>query len=134
MDKQVRILAIIRIAMGAMGALAAIVCLLVFGSIAGVVGAVAVPQDPDAMVAVWILSLIGGLIFLLVVLLSIPSIIAGYGLLHYRPWAHILTIVISALDLFNVPIGTAIGVYGFWVLLSPETEALFAQRPIRRAA
>jgi hypothetical protein len=36
--------------------------------------------------------------------------------------------VISALDLIHIPIGTALGIYGFWVLLSPETEAMF-KRP-----
>jgi hypothetical protein len=36
-----------------------------------------------------------------------------------------LTIILSALDLPGVPIGTALGVYGLWVLLKPETERLF---------
>ena len=31
-------------------------------------------------------------------------------------------------DLLSVPIGTALGIYGIWVLTRPETEALFAQR------
>jgi hypothetical protein len=44
-----------------------------------------------------------------------------------------LTIILSALHLFNVPFGTALGVYGFWVLLSPETEALFRGGPMAAA-
>ena len=66
----------------------------------------------------------------MVVVLSLPGIIAGIGLLKLQPWARILAIVISALDLLNVPIGTALGVYGLWVLLQAETERLFAQRPV----
>jgi len=31
--------------------------------------------------------------------------------------------------LLSVPIGTALGIYGLWVLLRPETEALFVQAP-----
>jgi hypothetical protein len=31
----------------------------------------------------------------------------------------------SGLSLFHVPIGTALALYSFWVLLKPETEALF---------
>ena len=64
----------------------------------------------------------------MVVVLSLPGIIAGIGLLKLQPWARILAIVISALNLLNVPIGTALGVYGLWVLLQAETERLFAQR------
>jgi hypothetical protein len=38
-----------------------------------------------------------------------------------------LTIVLSALELMSVPIGTALGIYGLWVLLSPGAEQLFRQ-------
>jgi len=34
-------------------------------------------------------------------------------------------IVLSALDLIHIPFGTVLGIYGFWVLLNPETEAMF---------
>jgi hypothetical protein len=60
-------------------------------------------------------------------LLSIPSIFAGVGLLSYKPWARILTLVVSGFDLINIPFGTALGFYGFWVLLSREGTALFEQ-------
>jgi hypothetical protein len=43
-------------------------------------------------------------------------------------------IVISALDLLSVPLGTALGIYGIWALTRPETEALFAQRRYPPAA
>ena len=65
------------------------------------------------------------MVYSVVLILSLPGLIAGIGLLKFRPWARILGIVISALDLMSVPIGTAIGIYGLWVLLSNETEALF---------
>jgi hypothetical protein len=67
-------------------------------------------------------------------LLSLPGLIAGIGLVKFRPWARILGIVISALDLLSVPFGTALGVYGLWVLLSTETEALFRQSAASYAA
>jgi len=37
--------------------------------------------------------------------------------------------VLCAINLLHVPLGTILGLYGFWVLLKPETEALFVQRP-----
>lgn len=129
MDTHVRVLGVLHIVLGGLGAVIALGILLVFGGIAGIVGAVAVPEDPDALLAIPILSLIGGAIFFVVLLLSLPSIIAGIGLLKYKPWARIMTIVLCAINLINVPIGTAIGVYGLWVLLSSETEPLFRGYP-----
>ncbi|MBI3696140.1 MAG: hypothetical protein HY238_15045, partial [Acidobacteria bacterium] len=58
---------------------------------------------------------------------GLPSLIAGIGLLKLRPWARILTIVLSAIDLIHVPFGTALGLYGLWALLSKEGEQLFAR-------
>jgi hypothetical protein len=65
---------------------------------------------------------------IVVLVFSLPGLIAGVGLLSFRPWARILTIVISVLELPAFPFHTALGVYGLWVLLSVEGTALF--RPI----
>jgi hypothetical protein len=125
MRDHVRILAYLHIFFGALGLLAALTVLFIFGGIAGIVG-MANPQDADAWhVAIPILGIIGTVIFALVLLLSLPGIIAGAGLLKFRPWARVLTIVISALDLPMVPFGTALGIYGLWVLLQQQTERLF---------
>jgi hypothetical protein len=59
-------------------------------------------------------------------LVSIPGIIGGVGLLRLRPWGRYMVLVLSVLDLLNIPIGTAIGVYSIWVLLQEETANLFA--------
>jgi hypothetical protein len=129
MRDHVRILAYLRIVLGSIGLLAALVVLFVFGGVAGIVG-LANPHDADAWpIAIPVLAIIGVAIFVFVLLLSLPGIIAGMGLLKFRPWARILTIVLSALDLPMVPIGTALGVYGLWVLLQPQTERLFAAGP-----
>lgn len=127
MRDHVRILGYLHIVLGALGILGAVAVLVVFGGIAGIVG-LASNHDPDALVAVPVLGILGAVIAIFVLLLSLPGLIAGAGLLRFRPWARMLTIVLSALNLLNVPIGTALGVYGFWVLLRPDTEALF-QRP-----
>ena len=47
---------------------------------------------------------------------------AGWGLLRREPWARMLTIVLSFLALFNIPFGTALGIYSLWVLLPAESE------------
>ena len=128
MATHVRILGILHIVLGVMGLLFGLVVLLIFGGIAGVVRMS--DQSSDAQVAIPILAAIGTFVFFVLLILSLPGIIAGIGLLQFRPWARILTIILSALELMNVPFGTAIGIYGLWALLSNEGEELFrGQQP-----
>lgn len=131
MEKHVRILGILHIVKGGLYLCGALCIMAVFGGITGLVGWFG--EGPDAAVAIPILGLIGGAITILLIILSVPSVLAGWGLLNYRNWARILTIVLSILDLFNIGLGTALGVYGLWVLLPTETEALFRPRPGRVA-
>jgi hypothetical protein len=73
-----------------------------------------------------ILLAVGLGVGLLLVVLSVPGIVGGWGLLKFKSWARILVIILSAIDLLNVPIGTVVGGYSLWVLLQDETEKLFA--------
>jgi hypothetical protein len=79
-------------------------------------------QDQEASM---ILSTVGFAIAGFLVIISIPGIIGGIGLLHRREWARILVLIISGLHLFNIPIGTVIGAYSIWVLVQQETIRLF---------
>jgi hypothetical protein len=45
----------------------------------------------------------------------------------------VLGLVLAALNLLNVPLGTALSLYAFWVLLKPETEALFKNPAVATA-
>ena len=126
MHSHVKTLAILHIVLGCLGLLAAVFIFVVFGGIAAVIGMEA-PGD-EAAFAVPIVGGIGLFISAFAALLSIPGIIAGVGLLSFKPWARILTLVLSALHLINIPIGTAVGFYGFWVLMSQEGQMLF-ERP-----
>jgi hypothetical protein len=78
-------------------------------------------------------SLIGGYL----VLLALPSLIAGLGLLNLKPWARILALVVCCLGLFKVPLGTALGVYGLVILTRDEAAAVFGatgERPVDGSA
>lgn len=59
-------------------------------------------------------------------ILAIPNFIAAWGLFAFRPWARVVAIILAVLHLFSFPVGTAIGIYALWVLLSSETQPLFA--------
>ena len=125
MQTHVKVLATLHIVFGAIGVL---IGLGVFAVLGGIAGLVQMDGDPDAAMAIPILGGVGGLVLFVALLLSVPSIIAGVGLLKFRPCARILTIVLSILELLNVPFGTALGVYGLWVLFTPEGTQLFEQQ------
>ncbi len=52
----------------------------------------------------------------------------GWGLLQREPWARILTIILAFLALFNIPFGTALGVYTLWVLLPAESDQEYREQ------
>ncbi len=123
LETHVKVLAVIFIVFSAVGVLAAFLLAAIFGvaGLATVAGAVG--YDPG--IAMPILGLAGTVLVCFLLTLSLPGLVAGIGLLTFRPWARVLTIVLSALNLVNVPFGTAIGVYGLYVLLSEEGTRLF---------
>jgi len=125
MRDHIKILGILHIVFGSLGVVGAVVVLAIFGGIAGFVGASADTADADRATGMAVLGGIGLVVFVIILVLSVPSLLAGIGLLKYKPWARMLTIVLSALDLVHVPLGTALGIYGLWVLLNQQTEALF---------
>jgi len=63
----------------------------------------------------------------LLVLLGLVSIITGYGLLKRRPWGANTAIVVSLLQLMNVPLGTAVAAYTLWALLSEDGKAAWEE-------
>lgn len=124
MKQHVSILGILYIVFGCLGILGAFAFLMLFGGLAGIVGLVA-HEEPDAAVAVPILGIIGVVVSAVVALLSIPALIIGIGLTKFRRWARVGGVVLSAMNLLSFPLGTALGAYGLWVLLSKESEPLF---------
>src|SRR5690606_18693506 len=75
--------------------------------------------------AVAVLGLVGMFVSGILVVLALPGMIAGYGLLRRKEWGRILAIIIGILSLINFPIGTVIGVYALWVLFQESALAYF---------
>jgi hypothetical protein len=120
----VRLLGALYIAVGAMGVLGSLIALVVLGGVAGILGAVA-PDEAKVSLAAMLILAVGTGVVLVALVMSIPNIIAGVGLLQFKPWARVLTLILSALNLLSLPFGTALGLYGFWVLMSGRTDELF---------
>ena len=121
MQTHVKVLAVLHIVFGALGVL---IGLGVFAVMGGVAGLVHTDGDPDSAAVVPLLGIIGAFVLVILLVLSVPGIIAGVGLLSYQPWARILTIVLSVLDLLSIPFGTALGIYGLWLLFNTNRPAL----------
>lgn len=117
MGSHVKVIAILAIVFGILEALLGIVLFFV------IAGAGVVSGEGEAMFVTGTIALfVGGLLLIL----GVPSIVAGMGLLRHRNWARILMLVIAALTLLNFPFGTALGIYAFWVLMNDRTAPLFA--------
>jgi len=115
MENHVKVLGILNVVYGGMGLLGGLIAVLVLGGTAGILQTVA-QREPDAWIAASIVGTLALIVFVLVTVLSIPCIIAGYGLLSGKSWGVMFALVISAINLLNIPFGTCIGGYGLWVL------------------
>jgi len=80
-----------------------------------------------AAAATWLRPFLG-LIALVIATKAALGFVTGWGLLQHEPWARMLTIVIAFLALFNVPFGTALGIYTLWVLLPAESDADYREQ------
>jgi hypothetical protein len=120
----IKLLGILNIIMGGITALIGIVVLLLFGGAAGLIATrVQDALDPEhVMLAAPIVMIIGLCIAGFLLILSAPAIIGGWGLIKGKSWSRVLMIVISALHLLSFPVGTALGIYGLWVLLNEQSR------------
>jgi hypothetical protein len=127
MQTHVKLLAILHIVFACLAILVGLGLFVMFGGLAAIV---AVNESgSDAFAGMAVLGAIGTFLLVLLLVLSLPGLISGIGLLYLKPWAKILGLVVSALNLLSFPFGTALGIYGLWVLVNPETDRLFNQRP-----
>jgi len=114
--------------MGGLTALVGVAVLLIFGGAAGFIAASihdATGVDPEhGAFAAPIAMLIGLCIAGFLLILSAPALIGGWGLIKGKSWSRVLMIVISALHLLSFPFGTALGIYGLWVLLNEQSRQL----------
>ena len=83
-------------------------------------------EFPFTMVhfAGWIAAVAG----LTTIALAAGVAAAGAGLLQYKGWARVLSIIMAIFLLFKFPVGTAIGIYALWVLFSHEGQEYYKAR------
>jgi riboflavin transporter FmnP len=70
---------------------------------------------------------IGALVGGLMLVLALPGLVAGIGLLSRAPRSRVLSLVLAAFDLFAFPIGTALGAYTVFVLSQDAAVVAFGE-------
>ena len=80
------------------------------------------PQEPNAPPMGFIVALLG-FVTVLYGLLSLPSLVAGYGMLKRRSWSRVAGIVASVLSALSFPFGTALCVYSLWFFFGDAGKA-----------
>lgn len=107
MRKHVRILGWLHIVLGIVDLC---IGLMAFGILSGI-GALS-----GDITAFGFLSLIGGFAGAFMLIMALPNFICGLGLLRdWGGWVIILAVILGLFNLMNVPIGTAIALYTFWI-------------------
>ena len=72
-----------------------------------------------------LLFIIGIIFAPLSLLFAFINLFAGWKILKEKPGARTWVIVASIICLFNIPVGTIIGVYSLWFLFGVEGKALY---------
>jgi hypothetical protein len=116
MEKHINVVAVLQIGLSIFGVVIAVALYTILH---------AVGNFTDDQQANFILKIIANAIATFFIILSIPGIIGGIGLLKRKEWARILVLILSVLHLFRFPVGTAIGIYSIWALVQPEVIAAF---------
>lgn len=118
MRKHIHVAAILQIVFGSLNVIGGLGVAFAFGF---------VDQFVDDPTALKVLAIVGTPLIVMLLLFGGAMIAGGVGLLACKSWARILTLVMAALGLLNIPIGTLKGVYIIWVLVQQETISLFAK-------
>jgi hypothetical protein len=122
MENHIRALGIVFVVFGLMGLLgASIVAIIFIGG--GMAGSIASDEPIISLIA----GSLGIVIVSIILIFSIPKMIVGYGLIKGYKWSYLFGIIISIISLFDLPFGTAAGIYGLWVLTKPESKQILEQ-------
>ena len=118
-QQHVHLLGILWLAMSALNAVGAIVLLML--------GNVLFPhlremKDVPSDVPVGFLTALFTTLGIIILAKAALGFFAGWGLMQRETWARVLVLVLAFISLFNIPFGTAIGVYTLWVLLPGQSQ------------
>jgi hypothetical protein len=82
-------------------------------------------NDPPPELIGGILIIVMAFVLGITILISIPKIVAGYGLRKGKSWAKIWAIIACIMACMSFPLGTAVGVYGLVFIFGENGRAYF---------
>jgi hypothetical protein len=127
-EQHIHLLGIFWLAMSAFNAIGGLVLLIVGNTLFAHMNEIGVPPQVPRGFLTALLTTIG----ILGLAKAALGFLAGWGLMHRESWGRVLALVLAFISLFNIPFGTAIGVYTLWVLLPApaqnEYDAMIAAR------
>jgi predicted benzoate:H+ symporter BenE len=83
------------------------------------------PNEPNPEVFFSMLPMFMIFALIIVLVMMIPKLIAGYGLRKGKSWAKIWAIIACCVGLLSIPFGTAVGVYGLWFIFGDAGKEYF---------
>jgi hypothetical protein len=122
-EQNIRVLAILWLVVAGIDALGGIF-MWVVGS--AIFASMAQMNAPPGMPIGFMQAVFGALGFLILIKAAVDFVV-GWGLLKRKPWARLVTIILSFFTVLSFPLGTALGVYSLWVLLPAQSEREFSQ-------
>jgi len=122
MRSNITILGWLHIVWHGLGLVAGIIAMSLFTLMGGFMG---IAGGDGAHVATPMFLIVGLFVFTVTIVISLPGLIIGYGLITFRPWARIGGIILSALNLTVFPLGTALGIFGLVTLCDAQASDAF---------
>ena len=126
MQTHLKVVGWLFIVFGGFGILAAIFGGMLLSGMGLFVGA---QPEADAAAVGALMGLIGMGLMTVIAILSVPGILAGWGILQQKNWGRILGIICAIFQLISFPFGTLFGIYALWVLFNKDTQPLFGVAP-----
>jgi hypothetical protein len=123
------LLGIIWLAISAFNTIGGVILFIIANTLFARVHPMGAPNAPSAF-----LHPLLSVIAIIILAKALCGFIAGWGLMQREPWARVIVLVLGFISLFNVPFGTAVGVYTLWVLLPAQSQEEYDAMAAARAA
>ncbi|MFP4624866.1 MAG: hypothetical protein ACOC3J_01000 [Gemmatimonadota bacterium] len=107
MRKHVRTLGWLQVILG-------VIDLLIGAAAFGLLSGIGILSGDPA--ALGVMSLVGGFIGTLSLIMALPNLIVGFGLLrNWGGWVVVLAVILGLFNVTKFPWGTAVALYTFWI-------------------